>query len=190
MVCVIRQFYDGMRACVRLDDGEFSDMFEVRQGLGQGCVLASMLFNMFFTAVLRVAEKRFIADAAIMDSIVQLQRKEKGEEKRGKTQVGKVDSGGRRRSPYAVGNAVRRRCRLVSRSPAGLEGMMTVVVIPCAAFRLTGHEAKTEIIRLKTKGGGEGAIHCHCSRSGVQRNGRVLCAWAGLSAQIAISVSR
>ena len=93
---------------MRLDDGECSDMFEVGQGLGQGCVLASMLFNMFFTAVLRVAEKRFIADAAIMDSIVQLQRKEKGEKKRGKTQVGKVDSGGRRRSPYAVGNAVRR----------------------------------------------------------------------------------
>ena len=30
---------------------------------------------MFLTAVLRVAEKRFIIDAAIMDSMVELQRK-------------------------------------------------------------------------------------------------------------------
>ena len=39
---------------------------------------------MFFTVVLRVTEKRFIADAAIMDSMVQLQRKKaKGDKKRG-----------------------------------------------------------------------------------------------------------
>ena len=53
------------QACVRLDDGEFSDKFNV----GQGCVLAPQLFNMFFTAVLRVAEKRFLADAVITDNI-------------------------------------------------------------------------------------------------------------------------
>ena len=33
MLAVIRQFRDGMRACVRLDDGECSDMFDVEQGL-------------------------------------------------------------------------------------------------------------------------------------------------------------
>ena len=33
MLAVIRQFHDGMRACVRLDDGECSDMFDVEQGL-------------------------------------------------------------------------------------------------------------------------------------------------------------
>ena len=45
---------------------------------------------MFFTAVLRVAEKRFLADAAIMDNMVQLQLKEKSE-KKGTSRTGKVD---------------------------------------------------------------------------------------------------
>ena len=80
MLAVIRQFHDGMQACVRLD-GECSDKCDVGQGLRQGCVLAPLLFNMFFTAVLRVAEKRFLADAAITDHMVQLKRKEKGEKK-------------------------------------------------------------------------------------------------------------
>ena len=53
-----------MRACVRLDDGECSDMFDVEQGLWQGCVPAPILFNMFLTAVLCVAKKRFTADAS------------------------------------------------------------------------------------------------------------------------------
>ena len=50
-----------VQACVRLDYGEFADKFDVGQGLRQGCVLASLLFNIFPTAVLRAAEKRFLA---------------------------------------------------------------------------------------------------------------------------------
>ena len=74
MLAVIRQFRDGVQACARLDDGECSDKFDVGQGLRQGRVLAPLLLNMFFTAVLRVAEKRFLADAAITNNMVQLQR--------------------------------------------------------------------------------------------------------------------
>ena len=70
MLAVIPQSHDGMRACVRLDDNECSDMFDVEQGLLQGCVLPPLLFNILFAAVLRVAEKRFTADAVIMDSMV------------------------------------------------------------------------------------------------------------------------
>ena len=80
-----------MTACVRLDDGECLDMFDVEQGLRQVCVLAPLLFDIVFTAVLRVAGKRVTADAVIMDSTVQLQRKKKRGKKRGRARAGRVD---------------------------------------------------------------------------------------------------
>ena len=60
MLDVIFQSHDG-RACARLEDGECLDMFDVEQGLRQACVFSPLLVNMLFTAVLRVAEKHFIA---------------------------------------------------------------------------------------------------------------------------------
>ena len=133
MPAVIRQFHDGMQACVRLNDGECSDEFDVGQGLRQGYVLAPLLFNIFFTAVLHVAEKRFLADAAITDHMVQLQRKEEGE-KKGTSRTGKVD--GRRGKE---GDEVQRLwvvlyaddAGIVSRSSEGLERIMTVIVTAC-----------------------------------------------------------
>ena len=48
---MVWQFHDGMLARVQ-NDGEFSDPFPVTNGVMQGCVLASTLFSMMFSAML------------------------------------------------------------------------------------------------------------------------------------------
>ena len=87
IISVIRQFQDGMRACVRLDDRVYSRWFTVEQGLRQGCVLVPLLFNIFFVAVMNVASTRFKADKSIMDALVHL-RKKRGAGERGEATAG------------------------------------------------------------------------------------------------------
>ena len=50
-IAMVRKFHDGMLARVQ-NDGEFSDPFPVTNGVKQGCVLASTLFCMMFSAML------------------------------------------------------------------------------------------------------------------------------------------
>ena len=78
MLAVIQQFHDGMRACVRSEDGEYSEWFEVGQGLRQGCVLSPLLFNVFFTAVLHIALERFSRNSDILGDVVHLDESPKG----------------------------------------------------------------------------------------------------------------
>ena len=75
MISVIRQFHDGMRAYVRLDNTVCSGWFAVEQGLRQGCVLAPLLFIIFFAAFINVASMRSKADKGIMDALVHLGKK-------------------------------------------------------------------------------------------------------------------
>ena len=135
MIEVIRQFHDGMRACVRSDDGRCSEWFEVTQGLRQGCVLFPRLLNVFFAAILFVVLERFSKDAGILADLIHLQE-----------QPSKV-------GPETVMESVRRAiwgmlyaddACIVSRSPRGLARMMAVFVKDFDTFGLTISESKTE----------------------------------------------
>ena len=73
MIAVIRQFHDGMRACVRSDNGDCSEEFNVEHELRQGCALSSLLFNIVFVAILLVTLQRFSEDPEILAGLVYLQ---------------------------------------------------------------------------------------------------------------------
>ena len=134
-----------MRACVRLDDRVCSRWFAVEQGLRQGCVLAPLLFNIFFAAVINVASTRCKAYKGIMDALVHLKKK-RGAGGRGEATAGESVLAPLWGMLYADDAGV------VSQSPEQLKKMMGVIVVVCAAFGLTVSEAKTEIMCLRAKG--------------------------------------
>ena len=131
---------------MRLNDRVSSGRFAVEQGLRQGCVLAPLLFNIFFAVVINVAYTRFKADKDIMDALAH-PRKKTGAGRRGEAAV---------RDPALAtplwGMLYADDVRIVSQSPEQSRKMMRVIVVVCTAFGLTLWEAKTEIMCLRTKG--------------------------------------
>ena len=146
-----------MRACVRLDDRVCSRWFAVKQGLRQGCVLAPLLFSIFFAAVINMAYTCFKADKGIMDASVHL-RKKRWAGGRGEATAGK--------SVLATplwGILYADDAEVVSQSPEQLRKMMGVIVVACAAFGLTVSEAKTDHVFMRE---GDAGVHRHIQRRG------------------------
>ena len=63
-----------MRACVRPNDGVYSEWFKVEQWLWPGCVLSSLLYNTFFAAVLFVVLQSFNQDTVFLAELVHLKK--------------------------------------------------------------------------------------------------------------------
>ena len=136
-IAVIQQFHDGMRACVRPDDGVCSDWFEVEQGLRQGCVLSPLLLNIFFAAILTVVLQRFSEEPAILAELVHL--------KEPPTSMGpELAMDYARRAVWGMLYADD--ACIVSRSPQGLAKMMEVILEVYRAFAMTVSAKKTETI--------------------------------------------
>ena len=146
MIAAISQFQDGMRACVRLDDWVYPRWFAVEQGLCQGCVLAPLLFYIFFAVVINLASTCFKADEGIMSALVHLKKK------RAVGGQGEATAGESVLATPLWGMLYADDAGVVSRSPEQLRKMMEVIVVVCAAFGLTVSEARTEIMCLRAKG--------------------------------------
>ena len=137
MIAVIQQFHDGMRACVRPDDGVCSDWFEVEQGLRQGCVLSPLLFKIFCAAILTVVFQSSTEESAILTELVHL--------KELPTSMGSEPAMDYvRRTVWGMLYADD--ACIVSRSPQGFARTMEVIVEVCRAFALTVSAKKTEIM--------------------------------------------
>ena len=101
-------------------------------------MLAPLLFNIFFAAVINVASTCLKADKGIMDALVHL-RKKKG-------------AGGREEA--TAGDSVRATplWGMLYAEDEQLRKMTGVIVVVCAVFGLTVSEAKIETMGLRAKG--------------------------------------
>ena len=109
-------------------------------------MLAPLLFNIFFAAVITLASTRFKTDKGLIDALVRL-RKKRGAGGRGEATVGESALG----TPL-WGMLYADDAGVVSQLPEQLRKMMGVIVVVCAAFDLTVSEANTEIMCLRAKG--------------------------------------
>ena len=115
-------------------------------------MLASLLCNILFAAVINVAYTRFKADKDIMDALVHLRKKT------GAGGPGEATAGDPVPATLLWGMLYADDVGVVSQSPGQLRKMMGVIMVVRAAFGLTVSEAKTEIMCLRTKGMPESTV--------------------------------
>ena len=135
---------------MRLDDRVCSRRFAVAQGLRQGCVLAPLLFKIFFAAFINVTSTLFKADEGIMGALVHLRKKRRAGAVAGGR--GEATAGESVLATPLWGILYADDAEVGSRLPEQLRKMMEVIVVVCAAFGLTVPEAKTETMCLRAKG--------------------------------------
>ena len=54
LTCILRNLYAGQEATVRTGHGT-TDWFQIRKGVGQGCILSPCLFNLYAEYIMRNA---------------------------------------------------------------------------------------------------------------------------------------
>ena len=54
LTCLLRILYPGQEATVRIGHGK-TDWFQIRKGVGQGCILSPCLFNLYAEYIMRNA---------------------------------------------------------------------------------------------------------------------------------------
>ena len=174
MLAVIRaSFANSTPACGHACGWMMVSARAVRCGAGSSarvCARATAIQH-FFTAVLRVAEKRFTADAVIMDSMVQLQRKkEKGGKRRGRARAGRAD--GQRKEEEAQtlwGMLYADDAAIVSRSPGRVGENDDDGDRDCVCrVRADGIGGQDGDHAPANERWGARAVYRYCSRPGVQ----------------------
>ena len=132
MISTIRQFHDSMQASVRLENRMCSRWFVGDQGLRQGCVLALLLFNVFFVAVINLASR--VSRRTKASWTLWYTRGRKGGRGSGRKQLPDNQSSRRR-----IGV-----CFMLTMPGSSRNHR--------AAFVFTVSEAKTEVVCLRAKG--------------------------------------
>ena len=131
---IIRLFHDDMTGQV-LSNGDRSDHFTISNGVKQGCVLAPVLFNLFFTCVLRqavenMAERVYVGfryDGSIFD-------------------LRRLTAKAKTLNSLIYEALFAHDCLLMAHKPGGLQAMLNRFSDASKQFGLTISLGKTEVL--------------------------------------------